>query len=114
MHDCIIASLLLCGCLIAYRNQFYILLFYNHTQSQRQCFDVYVVQLEPVGLERGSTGSGLHELVVIETGLIIPSGDETLTLNVTTNTILSTNMHYEAILITTTDMVEAGDFQFCT
>ena len=52
--------------------------------------------------------SGFHELVVIETGLNIPSvnsGDETLTLNVTTNTILSTNMHYHAILITTMDMV---------
>ena len=62
-------------------------------------------------------GSGFNELVVIETGLIIPSvnsGDETLTLNVTTNTILSTNMHYHAILITTMDAVEAGDFQFCT
>ena len=75
---------------------------------------MYVVQLEPVGPERGSMGSGFHELVVIETGLIIPSGDETLTLNVTTNTILSTNMHYHAILITTMDAVKAGDFQFCT
>ena len=85
-------------------------------QSQNQCFDVYVLQLEPVGPERGSVGSGFHELVVIQTGLIIPSvhsGDETLTLNVTTSSTLSTNMHYQAILITTMDMVEAGDFQFC-
>ena len=75
---------------------------------------MYVVQLEPMGLERGSMGSGLE---VIQTGLIIPSvndsGDGMPTLTVTIQTILKTNMFYQATLITTMDMIEAGDFEFC-
>ena len=86
-------------------------------QSQRRCFDVYVVQLKPVGLERSSRGSGFHELEVIETGLIIPSvsdsDDGSFTLNVITNSTLSANMFYQAILTTTRDTMEAGSFLFC-
>ena len=78
---------------------------------------MYVVQLVPVGVERGSMGSGFHELEVIQTGLIIPSvndsRDGTLTLTVTTQTPLNTNMFYQATLITTMDIVEAGNVQFC-
>jgi len=87
------------------------------TQSQRRCFDVYVVRLKSVELETGSGGSGLHEL--IETDPIIPSvdgsgdGEGRLTLNVTTNSTLSTNMFYNATLITTMDMMEAGSIQLC-
>ena len=46
---------------------------------------------------------------------IIPSvsGDGTLTLIVTANSTLSTNMFYYATLFTTMDMMEAGNFQFC-
>ena len=46
---------------------------------------------------------------------IIPSvsDDGKLTLNVTTNSTLSANTFYNATLITTMDMVEAGNFQFC-
>ena len=85
-----------------------------HTQSQRRCFDVYVVYLEPVDLERGNRG---HE--VTESDWIIPSlylsiaGDEILTLNVTTNTTLRMNTLYNTTLFTATEMVEVGSFQFC-
>ena len=81
--------------------------------SQRNCFYVYLVRLEE---ETGSQESGLYE---IESDWIIPSfnisdvGDEKMTLNVTTNTILSTNKLYQATLITTMDLMEAGSFQFC-
>lgn len=71
----------------------------------------------PVGVERDSMGSGFHELEVIETGLIIPSVDDsrdgTPTLTLTIQTTLNTNMFYQATLITTMDMVEAGNVQFC-
>jgi len=87
------------------------------TQSQRRCFDVYVVHLESVELETGSGESGLHEL--IETGPIIPSVDDSgdregrLSLNVTTNSAINTNMFYNATLITILDMMEAGSVQLC-
>lgn len=73
------------------------------SQSHRECFDIYKVRLD----------SQEREPEVI--GQIIPdvSSDGMLTLNVTTNSILSTNMHYHATLTTTMDMVEAGSFQFC-
>ena len=78
---------------------------------------MYVVQLEPMELEQGSRGSGFHELEVIETGLIIPSvndsRDGTPTLTLTIQTTLNTNMFYQATLITTMDMEEAGNVQFC-
>ena len=86
----------------------------THAQSHRQCFDVYVIHFEQ---EIGNEGSGLHEPYMIKSDWIIPSvsdaGDETLTLNVTTNTTLSTNEFYRATLITTVNMMEAGSFQFC-
>ena len=78
---------------------------------------MYVVRLKSVKLETGSGGSGLHEL--IETGPIIPSvdgsgdGEGRLSLNVTTNSTLSTNMFYKATLITILDMMEAGNVQLC-
>ena len=78
------------------------------TQSQRQCFDVYVVHLESVEPER-----------VIESDWIIPSlnisdvGGGKMTLNVTTNSTLSTNTFYNATLITAMDMTTAGNIQFC-
>ena len=53
---------------------------------------------------------------VIESDWIIPSldvGDEKLTLNVTTNSTLSTNMIYNVTLITAMEMIEAGNVQFC-
>ena len=91
------------------------MLFFMYTQtSQRNCVDVYLVQFEK-GI--GSEGSGLYELEVTESNWIIPygnnSGDRKLTLNVTTNSILSANTLYQATLITTMDMTEAGRFQFC-
>ena len=90
-----------------------------HPQSERQCFDVYVVHLEPVELERSNRGSRLHELEVTESDWIIPSlhlssaGDGKLTLNVTTNSTLRTNMLYNTTLITAMGMTEVGSFQFC-
>ena len=86
-------------------------------QSQRRCFDVYVVHLESVELETGSGESSLHEL--IESEPIIPSVDDSgdgiarLTLNVTTNSTLGTNMFYRATLITAMDTMEAGNVLFC-
>ena len=78
----------------------------THAQSHRRCFDMYVIHFEQ---EIGNEGS---EPYMIKSDWIIPSlsdsGDETLTLNVTTNTTLSTNMFYRATLITTMDMIEAG------
>ena len=93
--------------------------FLLHLQSQRQCFDMYVVHLKPVELETDSGRSRLHELEVIESDWVIPSlhlssaGDEILTLNVTTNSTLRTNTFYNATLITTMDTMEVGNFQFC-
>ena len=80
---------------------------YSCTQSQRQCYDVYVVHLEPV--EPVADNEGL------ESKWIIPSVNQngSVTLNVTTNSTLSTNMFYRATLITAVDMMEAGRFQFC-
>ena len=68
---------------------------------------MYVVHLEPV--EPVADNEGL------ERKWIIPSVDEngSVTLNVTTNSTLSTNMFYNATLITTMDMTEAGNIQFC-
>ena len=80
---------------------------------------MYVVHLKPVELESESGRPRLHDLEVIESDWIIPSfhlssaGDEILTLNVTTNTTLKTNMFYNTTLITTMEMMEVGDFQFC-
>ena len=78
---------------------------------------MYVVQLVPVGIERGSMGSGFHELEVIETGPIIPSVSDSEhglpTLTLTIQTTLNTNMFYRATLITTMDIIETGDFEFC-
>ena len=88
-----------------------------YSQSRRQCFDVYVVHLKSVKLETGRERSVLHEM--LESDWIIPRldisspEDRKLILNVTTNTTLSTNMFYQATLITTMDMVEAGNIQFC-
>ena len=86
----------------------------THAQSHRRCFDVYVIHF---GQEIGNEGSAFHEPNMIKSDWIIPSvsdsGDETLTLNVTTNTTLSTNMFYRATLITTMDMIVAGSILFC-
>ena len=77
-----------------------------HSQSWRQCFDVYVVHLFLESVEPEVIGSNQ----------IIPSlgsSDGSVTLNVTTNSTLSTNMFYRATLFTAMGMMEAGDFQFC-
>ena len=77
----------------------------THPQvSQRECFDVYKV-----------TSRNRSRSEVIVSNRIIPSvsGNGNLTLNVTTNTTLSTNMFYQATLFGTTDMMDAGSFQFC-
>ena len=68
---------------------------------------MYVVYLEPV-----EPVAGNEEL---ESKWIIPSVDEngSVTLNVTTNSTLSTNKLYRATLITTMDMMEPGNIQFC-
>ena len=93
-----------------------LLIFFIHTQSRRRCFDVYVVYLEPVDLERGNRR---HELEVTESDWIIPSlhlsiaGDKILTLNVTTNSTLRMNTLYNTTLFTAMEMVEVGSFQFC-
>ena len=79
-----------------------------HPQSQRQCFDMYVVHADP-------TDSGeMQDLEVLKTDVIIPSVDDngTLTLNVTANS-LSINTLYQATLFTDMGTVEAGRIQFC-
>ena len=62
-------------------------------------------------------GSGLCEAEITENNRIIPSyntsGDGKLTLNVTTNSNLRTNMFYRATLFTAMNMIEAGSFLFC-
>ena len=65
---------------------------------------MYVVHLEPV---TGSEG--------LESNWIIPSVNVngSVTLNVTTNSTLSTNMFYRATVVTTMDMMEAGSILFC-
>ena len=80
--------------------------------SQQQCFDMYLVHFEQ---ETGSGGSGQYEPEVIESNWIVPSVDDNgnLTLNVTTNSTLSTNTLYRATLFTAMDMMEAGSIQFC-
>ena len=89
------------------------MLFLYPQASQRNCFDVYLVRFEE---ETSSEGSGPYD---IESDWIIPSlnvsdvGDGKMTLNVTTNSTLNTNKLYQATLITTMDMMEAGSFQFC-
>ena len=76
-----------------------------------------MVRLKSVELETGSGESGLHKL--IKTDPIIPSVDDSgdregrLSFNVTTNSTLSTNMFYNATLITILDMMEAGSIQLC-
>ena len=78
---------------------------------------MYVVRLESVELETGSGGLEFHNL--IETDPIIPSvdvsgdGEGRLSLNVITNSAMSTNMFYNATLITILDMMEAGSIQLC-
>ena len=77
----------------------------THPQaSQRGCFDVYVV-----------TSRNRSKPEVIVSNQIIPSvsDDGKLTLNVTTNSTLSTNTLYRATLFTAMDMMEAGNIQFC-
>jgi len=78
---------------------------------------VYLVHIEPLKLDTDSEGSRLNELIKSEP--IIPSvndsgdGKVRLTLNVTTNSFLDTNMFYNATLLTIPDGVEAGSIQFC-
>ena len=81
-----------------------------YPQSHEQCFDVYIVRLESVEQERG--GSQHFET---DSDGVIPnvSSDGRLTLNVTTNSTMSTNTFYQATLNTTMDLIEAGSFQFC-
>ena len=79
-------------------------------QFQRQCFDFYVVHLE---LMKPVTGS--ERLGLIESNWIIPSVNVngSFKLNVTTNSTLSANMFYNATVITTINMMMAGNIQFC-
>ena len=58
---------------------------------------------------------GMRELGVLETGQIIPSVNDSgiLTLNVTTNSTLSTNAFYQAKVITAIGMVDVGSSRFC-
>ena len=83
---------------------------------QQRCFDVYLVHFEQ---ETGRERSELYEPEVIGSDWIIPSldisgaGDETLVLNVTTNSTLNTNTFYRATLFTAMDMMEAGSILFC-
>ena len=81
-------------------------------QSQRQCFDVYEVHIDPV--EETDRG-GMREPQVLKTRLIIPSVNDSgnLTLNVTTNSTLSTNTFYRAKVIAATGMVDVGSSRFC-
>jgi len=78
---------------------------------------VYLVRIEPLELDTDSEGSRSNELIKSEP--IIPSvndsgdGKGRLTLNVTTNSSLDTNMFYNATLIAIPDGVEAGSIQFC-
>ena len=74
---------------------------------------MYLVHFEQ---ETGSGGSGQYGPEVIESNWIIPRVDDNgnLTLNVTTNSSLSTNMFYNATLFTAMDMMEAGSILFCT
>ena len=78
-----------------------------YPQSQRRCFDAYVVYLK--------SGTVNEELRLIESDWIIPTVDVngSMKLNVTTNTTLNTNMFYTATLITAVDMVEAGSILLC-
>ena len=73
---------------------------------------MYLVHFEQ---ETGSGGSGQYEPEVIESNWIVPSADDNgnLTLNVTTNSTLSTNMFYRATLFTAMDTMEAGSILFC-
>ena len=86
-------------------------------QFQRQCLDVCILQLESVELNRGRGESrGLDELEVIQCTQLLPSIDDVngkLVLNVTSNYTLSTNMFYQATLIYTMGMIEAGSARFC-
>ena len=78
---------------------------------------MYMVHMESV--EPNTVGSTSYKPEVIESDWIIPSlntsdvGDGNLTLNVTTNSTLSTNTLYRATLFTAMDMMEAGNVQFC-
>ena len=86
-------------------------------QSQRSCFDVYLVRIEPLELDTDREGSRLNKLIKSEP--IVPSVDDSgggkrrLTLNVITNSSLDTNMFYNATLIAIPDGVEAGSIRFC-
>ena len=78
---------------------------------------MYLVDIEPSELDTDSEGSRLNELIKSEP--IVPSVDDSgggkrrLTLNVTTNSSLDTNMFYNATLIAIPDGVEAGSIRFC-
>ena len=78
-------------------------------QFQSTCFDIYVVEIE----EETDNGE-LDGPDVIKTGTIIPSVDDdgNLTLNVTTNSTLGTNMFYQATLITASNR-PSGSTRFC-
>ena len=80
-------------------------IYLMHPQSQRQCFEVYVVHADPT----------VQDLDVLKTDVIIPSVDDngTLTLNVTAISTLSINTLYQATLFTDMGTEEAGRFQFC-
>ena len=79
-------------------------------QSQIRCFDIYAVRLESV--KQSSDRLGLPEL--IESGWIVPKfNNGKIKFSVNTNSALSTNMFYNATLITAIEMLEAGSFQFC-
>ena len=73
---------------------------------------MYEVYLDPV--EETDRG-GMRESQVLKTGLIIPSVNNSgnLTLNVTTNSTLSTNAFYQAKVIAATSLVDVGSSRFC-
>ena len=87
------------------------------SQFQRQCLDVCVLHLESVQLKSGRKDSRrLSELEVIKcthTLLSIDGVNGKLTLNVTSNSTLITNMFYQATLIYAMGMIEAGNARFC-
>ena len=75
---------------------------------------MYEIYLESAEQETGKGGPGLE--YETERGQIISRfdiSDGKLTLNVTTNSTLSTNMFYQATLFTTFNRMEAGSIRFC-
>ena len=77
-------------------------------QFQSTCFDIYVVEID----EESDNGE-LHGPKMIKI-TIIPSVDDdgNLTLNITTNSTLGTNMFYQATLTTASNRQSAST-QFC-